>query len=318
MKGRICITLILMACICAPLNAWHDNGHFETALIAQMQLLQINPEAFNWANNLLLPLVDECGEKLYPFVESATWADKIKEQGWFTMSDAHFTQRRFFDGVAEKPYDAFPNMNIVFAINDAINTLSTTRKDVYGSSYSLLGKSMALRYLIHFVGDIHQPLHNGSRVTDKNPDGDMGGNKFVIKYYNDNFKDKLHFIWDQMFQDESEGIRGNITVSDFEKMKTKCRALMAEYPFEGQFKTQILTRPKAQDWTDESHQIIKDFVYKSIKEGERPSDEYMAAAKSMCRRQVALGGYRLAITIDQIYKTYLNNRAKDTAQGKNF
>ena len=42
------------------------------------------------------------------------------------------------------------------------------------------GKSLALRLLIHYYGDIHQPLHNVDRYTKEFPNGDKGGNEFEL------------------------------------------------------------------------------------------------------------------------------------------
>jgi len=43
-----------------------------------------------------------------------------------------------------------------------------------------LGDSFNLRLFIHYVGDIHQPLHATSRFTSKYPEGDRGGNSFTL------------------------------------------------------------------------------------------------------------------------------------------
>ena len=44
-----------------------------------------------------------------------------------------------------------------------------------------------LRFLIHVIGDIHQPLHASTFFSDEYPDGDMGGNKFYVTYKNVSF-----------------------------------------------------------------------------------------------------------------------------------
>ena len=55
-------------------------------------------------------------------------------------------------------------------------------------------KSWAMRLLIHYFGDIHQPLHCLSRVDSKYPSGDAGGNAFAIPNHYD--ADNLHSVWD--------------------------------------------------------------------------------------------------------------------------
>lgn len=55
-------------------------------------------------------------------------------------------------------------------------------------------KSYALRLLIHYIGDIHQPLHASARVDKKYPKGDAGGNFFTVPA-KENTKN-LHAVWD--------------------------------------------------------------------------------------------------------------------------
>lgn len=55
-------------------------------------------------------------------------------------------------------------------------------------------KSMVLRFLIHFAGDIHQPLHCVVRVNEQDPKGDMGGNTLKMKYRYG--VKNFHALWD--------------------------------------------------------------------------------------------------------------------------
>ena len=58
------------------------------------------------------------------------------------------------------------------------------------------GRSLALRLLIHYVGDIHQPLHNSARYTSEYPEGDKGGNDLLLKSHYT--AKNLHSVWDTM------------------------------------------------------------------------------------------------------------------------
>lgn len=51
-----------------------------------------------------------------------------------------------------------------------------------------------MRYLVHVVGDVHQPLHASSLFNDRFPKGDQGGNLFLIKL--DENIDELHKLFD--------------------------------------------------------------------------------------------------------------------------
>ena len=57
-------------------------------------------------------------------------------------------------------------------------------------------RSYALRLLIHYIGDLHQPLHATARVNSKYPKGDAGGN-FVSIPTKDGAKN-LHSVWDSV------------------------------------------------------------------------------------------------------------------------
>jgi hypothetical protein len=57
-----------------------------------------------------------------------------------------------------------------------------------------LGDAFNLRLLIHYLGDIHQPLHTVSRYAKEFPKGDMGGNLFMLKQVGE--VNELHALWD--------------------------------------------------------------------------------------------------------------------------
>ena len=63
-------------------------------------------------------------------------------------------------------------------------------------SYTEDQQSFALRLIIHYVGDIHQPLHSVALVDSEYPSGDEGGNREKIPSV-DGVSD-LHFVWDSV------------------------------------------------------------------------------------------------------------------------
>ena len=103
------------------------------------------------------------------------------------------------------------NQHIVWAINQSISHLKSTNIDQTGLSKALLGKSLTLRNLVHFVGDIHQPLHVSNYYDKDHPTGDLGGNIFMVK--NDSgamYADNLHYYYDHIFD-----IAGNILICSY-------------------------------------------------------------------------------------------------------
>ena len=68
---------------------------------------------------------------------------------------------------------AIDHTNAVWGINHAISILNSNKSNAGD-------KKLALRLLIHVVGDIHQPLHAVTRVSSQLPEGDLGGNLFPL------------------------------------------------------------------------------------------------------------------------------------------
>ena len=64
-----------------------------------------------------------------------------------------------------------------------------------------LSDSFHLRLLIHYVGDIHQPLHTSSRYTSQYPDGDQGGNLFRLSTQSQEITN-LHALWDSVLNSQ--------------------------------------------------------------------------------------------------------------------
>lgn len=59
-----------------------------------------------------------------------------------------------------------------------------------------VGQSTAMRFIIHYVGDLHQPLHSTTRVNHKYPRGDFGGN--LVYLPNREGATNLHAVWDSV------------------------------------------------------------------------------------------------------------------------
>ncbi len=72
--------------------------------------------------------------------------------------------------------EIWPNYNVVWAINTSVAALKSPNAPT-------LDRAMNLRFLEHFVGDVHQPLHIMTMYSDmfRPPSGDGGGNKYLIQ-----------------------------------------------------------------------------------------------------------------------------------------
>lgn len=291
-------------------RAWHGNGHYSVAYIAQSYLVENDPDALAWANSLLEPYKEFCGENLYPFVESATWPDKIRDADWSILFYHHFISHAWFaEGAKPCNYDIENHANVVFAIQEYSKQLASQSEDPYGSSKSILGKSIALRNLIHYLGDIHQPLHASERVTPDKPDGDQGGNLFVIDHYHNKDIDNLHFVWDHMFGKLDGDIRTDLSPEKYQTIKNLAESIISEYPLKS-LTQKIENNPTPESWGLESNKIAQEFVYTGLTEGQDLPQDYIEQGYHLCRERVALAGYRLGVLLSTAYKRA--NAGRDT------
>ena len=142
-------------------------------------------------------------------------------------------------------------------------------------------KSYDLVWLLHLVGDVHQPLHAASRFIQSRPQGDAGGNKVGIHCGSGCSAQELHAFWDGVLG-SSEDPQAAINAA---RKLPKASAQLASI---------------ADDtaWAAESFKLAKASVYRwPIGVGDGPftlSSAYKARALSIAKTRVALAGARLA------------------------
>jgi hypothetical protein len=140
-------------------------------------------------------------------------------------------------------------------------------------------KSYDLCWLLHLVGDVHQPLHATTRVSASDPEGDDGGNGVLL-----DSPSNLHTFWDDVLGGGSS------------KAPAPALAAIATLPVPDQDKVNDLN---VDHRLNNSFDAAKKTAYKKppIGDGEGPftlTPVYTANASELARQQVALAGARLA------------------------
>lgn len=278
--SRLTLLVVGMA-VAASSLAWNDHGHMAVASIAERQL------TFATKQNLLKLLAIGGTPKTNELLTSACWADdtKNKENGPWHYINHHFRT----DG---KPTTLGPApQNVVWAIQRFSDVLKNR-----GAADA--ERADALRYLMHFVGDIHMPLHCVARDTDAFPEGDRGGNEFKIvpPAGFDPAPRNLHFLWDMgggLFTQIERPLdsKGRDAVSETAELAIKLNPdskLRAEL---------AVTDPHA--WSREGLALAKKYVY-GLSENAAPGKEYLEQCQQVSLRQIALAGYRLGILLNRL------------------
>lgn len=259
---------------------WIDVGHMIVVAIAEPEITAKARKEID----RLLPIGSL--DKSRTFWTAACWADDTKNQanGPWHYINYHFRE----DG---KRVD---NLPLAENVEWAIEKQSAILRDPKQSD---LDRANALRFLLHFVGDIHQPMHSIARDTDEFPRGDRGGNDFKllppagVKLEPKN----LHFLWDLAC-----GLYGDV-VRPLDKADTKMigdlgKAIRAEYP-RSSFKEVSETSPKV--WALESFDLARKLAY-NMTEKTEPSADYLRKGQIVCKKRLALAGYRLADLLNRL------------------
>ncbi|MEM6271735.1 MAG: S1/P1 nuclease [Bacteroidota bacterium] len=297
---KIFLLLIVLGTLPAPVRAWWDTGHMTVAAVAYTRL---TPAVRTWVDELI-PVLTAHYSGTRNFIESATWPDDIKNDGVYIYSALHYTNIPYNpDGVA-LPAHAQPEINVVSAIK-TMAIILRSRKAI------ALEKARALAFLVHFVGDIHQPLHTTSMYTKEQPEGNLGGNRFRLS---DSAHNSLHKLWDDgcgFFDPWKPQISREPWGEPTEKALLAIADSVARLYPESEMPAARNLDPVI--WAEEGHALAVKYGYEGvqlidgegikipIRPGDDPSALYLGAGQKIVQQQVALAGYRLARMLNEIH-----------------
>jgi hypothetical protein len=167
--------LASLFCACTS-QAWDLNGH---RIVAQIAWDTMKPATRSWVTSLLKDFQPDGATEYTTMAGAASLADDYKHHPKDSPLKVHhnWSNMHFVDfmlsgapNLVLKPSQKEKNDTVIFAINEAVNALQGEK-----STFAEQGKPWSLAMLIHFVGDIHQPMH----CID---DNDSGGNGFTLQY----------------------------------------------------------------------------------------------------------------------------------------
>jgi hypothetical protein len=254
---RVALTFLLLLAP-VPAFAWGAEGH---EVIAAIALRELSPAARARAAALL------GGDAM--LIHDANWADEIREQRPETG------RWHYVDIPLGAPgYD--PRRDC--AAGDCVVAQIENDRRMLGAPHAAQqARIEALRFLVHFVGDIHQPLH----AVDND---DKGGN--AVRVYMPGERTNLHRVWDAAVV-EALGTNADALAGDIDGAITPA-----------QRKSWQAGTPA--DWANESYGIARDEIYPMAR-GRRTMRlpaSYPRAESAVVRQQLTRAGVRLAWLIN--------------------
>jgi hypothetical protein len=319
------LLIILLACclviFAEVAYAWSSGGHRIVAHLAWLQLdnetrvkaveLIKQHERFqeDFADRMLLSVASasEAAKNQWIFVQAATWPDIARNEPQFNHSRWHYVNFPIFLSPEDKEALDLSHLNVDSKLpveienEDDLNILQAlllNEKVLQSDSSTYKEKAIHLCWLIHLVGDIHQPLHSTALFSTgmfSDGDGDRGGNQIDVD------GTSLHSVWDNLL--------GNPTT--LSNISSRAEDAIDEFRQQGADANQSM-EPLL--WAQESHQLAEESVYtKAIMDAVREqndgggptvsvslSPEYMAHAQSIARVRIVEAGFRLAKAIDLV------------------
>ena len=279
-----------------------DIPHMLIALLAEQQLKKENPAIFAKVLNDLKPLRKYFEENEDTMVEAAVMADFVKNSHFGFLESTHFFDLPYFYKTEKER-----KVNISFkmtSLSFVKNTIDIFKKtNVEKTMKPDFVRSISVRWLIHVVGDIHQPLHSGTLVSSKLfggkiVDGDWGGVKIPITTTKDPIKN-LHALWDAAGLEYTS--KFSLPLNPKDRKVLENLALDAKQRFPKEFLGEKCGELNPEIWVNEGTEIVKNFVYQNVELTPQITGDYLYTVKKTGDRLIVLAGCRLANLLIHLY-----------------
>ena len=267
----------------SPAAAWWEYGHQTVAAIAY---LEVTPQTRAGIDRLLRQskLLDTPTCPARTIEQASVWPDCVK-----TLGDrfSYAYNWHFVDIDVCKPFDP---KGPCAGGNCVISQIERNQRLLADKKLNPRERLMALIFLVHFVGDLHQPLHASER------EGDQGGNRLKV-HYGAIPHTNLHSVWGGLLADRAISTPPGGASGPLPRTSRESRALIAQ--------------GSVTDWAKESWAIAHDVVYPTATHGPAcpatsPADAGLdeGGVQKLVRvvlEQVRKGGVRLARMLDDAF-----------------
>lgn len=252
----------------APHAAWALGGHDIVCEIAFQRLS-------SRARDMVFAIRADDPQPSDTFYRSCSWPDSSRYEDHKATYEYHFMN--VVDPDADEMVMQRDCANYDCVQVAIVRYARYTSMDPNGSESMEIRRANALKFVGHFVGDLHQPVHVGYAH-------DRGGNDVFVDFY-DETEQRLHAVWDFYIPDRmgyyddpaATARRLNDEITDQEAAAWENFDVVA--------------------WSRESYEVVKDLVYDIPADG-RLGDDYFNRAVPIVERRFKQAGVRLAFLLN--------------------
>ncbi len=312
---RALILAVFLAFLSINTQAWDDVGHKITAYIAWqrmtpttrenvIRILRAAPEdSMLGAYYQSYGATPEAQRKKEFFMFTATWPDVVRDRAFENRYKKYHKSNWHYDdtfwrqnGNKAEPLTGFEEGG------QAVPRLVEFDKTIRDAGASDKEKAIAIAWVMHLIGDLHQPLHTSARVTETEPKGDQGGNLFHLTPQGTprEQQQNLHWFWDSIVVRAVPPKTGEFCERDY--LEPVADRMMKRYPF-----SSVQSSLKLGDFRalqQESFAYNPTVVFSpDLVRFQTPSAKYRRNAFNLAERQLALAGYRMGELFNSVFGT---------------
>ena len=218
------------------------------------------------------------------FVTAAVWADDFKSS--LGTGNWHYLDLPF-------SLDGTPTNGVSAASFDAVQAINLSIATLQNNSATASNQAVSLRYLLHFVGDIQQPLHCSTAVSATQTSGDAGGNGFSITGTWNN----LHSLWDAGGGFLTDSLPRPLSAASQATLSNRVASIESHFPYV----TNSSTIPNPMTWAQDGLGLAQTICYVGITRSAAPSASYLNTATNTTEQLMAQGGHRLADLLNTLF-----------------
>ena len=308
---RFVVLIALLGCFAFSAFGWDETGHKITAYIAWQRM---TPEVREKVLKILLSAPEDSqigtfylnygsrsvdSRKREYFMLMATWPDIVRDKNFpvraknYDHGDWHYSNTfwKLEKGKVEMVNDMPKTGFAMDKIADFAALIRGTATDAE--------KAVAIAWLEHLIGDMHQPLHASGKVAPSTPEGDRGGNGFLLtpKGTPRDKQENLHWFWDSII---ARNIPNN-DKCDADYIDPIAQDIIRLFPADKY--TNKMLPGNFEAWKKESVDVATTEVYRGVKFFEQPSDKYKKKALEIAQERMALAGYRMGDLFNEAFRS---------------
>jgi hypothetical protein len=294
-----------------PAFAWDDAGHKITAWIAWNQM---SPKVRAKVSEILLSAPEDShlssffmqdsrsldARQRELFMVASTWPDIVRDRKFPNRYQRyHRGNWHYINTFWKKENGKFVMLELPDVdAGRATEKLYEFEKAIADPNLSDSDKAIAIAWILHIVGDIHQPLHASGRVTEQEPKGDLGGNLFLLTPEGTprDQQVNLHWFWDSIV---GRNVPRDGDECDEAYLPKFVGGFSGKYPA---VRYNDIKDGKFDEWQMESVRLAMEEVFPdTLVRNQMPTEEYKKNAMRVSEERLALAGHRIAALLNRIF-----------------